>query len=201
VDHGNDYNNISRTKLGIILVFLCAIPLFALNAYITGLNNGEILSLKNKFKTVHLERNCDWSIENNYNKCFKKDFLQFVRKRTYYEGLLAFDLFLEINKHDFLKQTTKVGKLYSQLDYLESLLSFFEVNRSKTVNRDKADLIGLTIAYFRRSTALDEFKNSEKLLKRIEKEHLGFIETKPILKNRIKILNNRYVQIKDELVD
>lgn len=201
MDQRHDYKHVSRTKAGIILVFLCGIPIFGLLHYIRGLENGDILYLKNKFKVVNLERNCEWSDLANYNICFRKDFLQFVRNKTYYEGLLAFELFTEIKTHDFLKHTTQIGKLNSRLDYFETLISFFEINRSKVVNRHEPDLIGLSLAYFKRRTAIDEFRSSKNLLNEVRKKHEGFIESRPVLKNRIKILGNRYAQVEADLVD
>jgi hypothetical protein len=201
VDHGNDYRSTSKTKLGIIFIFLCGIPIFGVLSYIRGLDNGSILYLKNKFNIVNIERNCDWSEVKNYNLCYRKDFLQFVRNKTYYEGTLAFELLLEIKKHDSLKHTTKLGKLNSKLDFLESLISFFEVNRSKSINRDKADFVGLSLAYFKKSLAISEFKNAEELFTDFEKNHFGYIESEPILKNRIKILSNRYYKIKEDIKD
>lgn len=201
MNNSQEYGNVSRTKMGIVLIFLLGIPVFGLTHYIRALENGDILYLKSKFSVVNLESNCEWTDLENYNQCFKKDFLQFVRKKTYYEGVLAFDFFIEIDKHDYFKHTTKIGKLYSRLDYFETLVSFFEINRSKVINRDKADFIGLTLAYFRRTTPLDSFRSAKGLLTKLSSEHAGFIESNPVLKNRIKILDNRYLQIQEEIID
>lgn len=194
-----DYNNLSRTKMAMVIAALICIPLFALRFYHLSLEQGAILKLQNKFKVVHLERNCHWTLEKNYNHCFKKDFLQFVRSKTYYEGILAFDLFLTIKEHDYLKQTTDLGKMYSRLDSLELIISFFEINKSKSINRDKADFVGLIFAYFLKTKPIESFYLSEKEIIELEKKFKNIMEAKPVLKNRFQILKTRFNKLKKEL--
>lgn len=197
----NDPREIGKRKLALIMIFIFAVPCFAISQYLNILKNGEILNIKNKYKVVNLNANCDWDLNNNYILCLKKDYLHFIRNHTHYEGLLAFDLFLEVKNHDMLKQTTELGRVSSYLDYLELLVSFFEINMSKSISRNKVDFIALGFTLFGRRKPLKEFRSQKSRIRQLEEKHKNIFEMNPLIKSKLKILTNRYLAIEEKLID
>ncbi len=113
---------------------------------------------------------------------------------------MAFELLISINKHDIVKQTTRAGKIKSKLDYLESLISFFEINMTKKMRRDQADFLDTFLTYLKRSLPLSTFHESKSYFKYLDQELNDQDDNETTLqKNRYKIIKNRYNSMKVKL--
>jgi hypothetical protein len=195
----NSYELISTSKFISVCVLIALIPVLLTFKYVSDLNNGAIVSLRNKYQMPNLEINCKWTDQKNYNECFNKDFLKFIRTNTSYEAILAFELLVSINKHDIVKQTTNLGKIKSKLDFLESLISFFEINMSKKMRRDQADFLNKSLTYLKRSEPIKIFHESKKYFKFLDDE-ISNQENKVQI-NRLRIIKNRYSNMKSKILD
>ena len=197
-----NYEVVSNFKFIVVCIVLALIPIALTYNYLNNLQNGPIISLRNKYQMPNLEQNCKWTDVNNYNACFNRDFLKFVRNKTSYEAIMAFELLISINKHDIVKQTTKAGKIKSKLDYLESLISFFEINMTKKMRRDQVDFLNTSITYLKRGVPLSTFREAQSYFKYLDQELNESEEKETLLqRNRYKIIKNRYESMKVKLRD
>lgn len=151
---------------------------------------GSFKKLNNIFTSPNIREKCSWSEKNNLLRCYRRDYLEFLRQADPYEQYLAFKLHYHLFERELVLQTSEMGQAYLILEHVDLMYLFMQITKEMKIRRSQMQVGQIILAHYYKDRILTKLYDGESLLGGLSGEILKISD--PIAAEKLVRLKERY---------
>lgn len=193
------YEGPTKRTFRVILISSVLLPLGYFGIFYLQVINGPLKTFESKFSQDNRKKICQWTEEQTYLSCMRKDFYALIRSTGPYQSQLAHQFITDVFRYDRDQQVSDKGKINSYLDYIDLSLNFLEIERRARLNRKKLNVPGIIMAKINKNQVIEEVKHFSSYFQKLEGKYKMALESDELLVSRYQRLKKSYERLSPSL--